>query len=341
MYLLEPTEWKVLSMIIRHVLGWQDKIASRTGAVSLSVLQNGFTTKSGARFYGTGLSRATIVRALSMLVAFRIVVIVGEPTLDGQRLKIPEDDSEIDYPELLKRYHNKREAGKKQTSKATKKAVEKRNSDEGGTSNVPVRPTYQDRYVQRTSASTSNVPNISNTKPHQNQEEFAEPIDYDGSADGLTQEMNADLENSKGFQKATQLSASLRLQGKEKGIGPKGKSSAKKEKVVPEPLPGVLDAICKLCYGTLDAWKVNGNPAQIRRCYNDIAPAGVVTLDTLATFEDWWKHYDWRGKQSQRPKPRDIPPLWATAIHDMQNQTAAEFVTQAINFETEGDGWKP
>jgi hypothetical protein len=108
MHLLEPKEWVVLSFIDRHILGWQDRLMTRTGAVSLSMIQNGFTTKDGIRYHGCGLSRPTIIAALDALLKFKIIETVGEANEDGQCYHIPDDDSAVDYRALQERLEGKR-----------------------------------------------------------------------------------------------------------------------------------------------------------------------------------------------------------------------------------------
>ena len=57
LHLMGPTEWKVLSFAIRHILGWQDKLAERKAVISLTMFTDGYITKGGDRYFGTGLSR--------------------------------------------------------------------------------------------------------------------------------------------------------------------------------------------------------------------------------------------------------------------------------------------
>lgn len=98
---------------------------------------------------------------------------------------------------------------------------------------------------------------------------------------------------------------------------PKRKSSAKKKKGadVPPPGEGVLNAICMLCYGTLDAWSTNAS--SIRGCYNKLARIDLidpVTVDQLRRFYVWWKKNDWRGQKGQKPAPYQVVEAWPMAM---------------------------
>ncbi len=74
---------------------------------------------------------------------------------------------------------------------------------------------------------------------------------------------------------------------------------------------GTLDALCVLMYGSLDAWKVNGNPAQIRGAYNDLYPAwGLMTPADVLAFEKRWYKYDWRGQKRERPSRANVKAEW-------------------------------
>jgi hypothetical protein len=100
----------------------------------------------------------------------------------------------------------------------------------------------------------------------------------------------------------------------------KRKSSGKKKKAtsVPDPEPGVLDAICLLCYGTRAAWSTNG--ASIRGCYNKLAKVdSPITVDKLGKFYLWWKANDWRGRKGQKPEPHQVIQTWPVAMSESVN----------------------
>lgn len=172
---LEPNEWVGLSFMVRHILGWRDKIDKRRNRISLSQFEDGF----GDVFGGCGLSRPQITRALNALVRFRVIVKVGEATKDGQEWWLPEAPN-IDWEGLRARREAKTARGKKRIQKAAATSAEKRKVDTadaphdqyatrtGGTSSVPVgqyatrtgsTPSVPaDRYATRTPAGTPDVP---------------------------------------------------------------------------------------------------------------------------------------------------------------------------------------
>lgn len=84
MELLTGDEYKVLDYAVRHILGWQDKIAKKKGRISLTMFADGYETADGTRYGGTGLDRKTIQKALTQLVNCGLLVKDGEPTADGQ-----------------------------------------------------------------------------------------------------------------------------------------------------------------------------------------------------------------------------------------------------------------
>lgn len=167
MHLLEPKEWVVLSYVCRHILGWKDKIASRTGALSISMIVDGFETSKGERYHGCGLGKSTVLTALASLAKYKIVVKVGKPTKAGQYYRVPDDDSGIDYAGLQKRVLDKIPKSQARTEKARQKAIDKRSI---GLSDRPevVSQTDQHRSVPQTESGLSHRPNKYYIKPQQN-----------------------------------------------------------------------------------------------------------------------------------------------------------------------------
>lgn len=166
MHLLEPEEYVVLSYICRHILGWQDKIARRIGAVSLSMLEDGFEAKNGDKYHGCGLSKPTIQKHLVNLVSFNILTKVGDPTPEGQRYYIPVDDSEIAYASLNARLAEKFKTNQKRTKQARKTQVVNATNHPkavGGLSDIPgvVNATNPNKYNTKTSnTNTSASPSV-------------------------------------------------------------------------------------------------------------------------------------------------------------------------------------
>ena len=164
MELLTGEEYKCLSFAARHILGWQDKINSREGVISLSMFEHGYTDGGGEHYGGTGITRAAVQVALRSLVTYKLLIELGEPTPEGQRWQL---GSAPDWDGLMQRDAEKKAAARDRTAKATAARVATR---EGGTSDVPVRATNQSQYVGRTEGGSSDVLNQSHSKPSQNQE---------------------------------------------------------------------------------------------------------------------------------------------------------------------------
>jgi hypothetical protein len=104
MRFLSGDEYKVLNFAVRHIYGWQDRHQRYKGRISLSVFVDGFTTEEGARYYGCGLRRATIVDVLHRLVAFGLLVQIDEATKAGRAWDI---GTMPDWDALSKRYEQK------------------------------------------------------------------------------------------------------------------------------------------------------------------------------------------------------------------------------------------
>jgi hypothetical protein len=88
MYLLTPEEYKVLNFAVRHIYGWQLHVR----AISLTMFVNGYPNKkSGGRFNGTGLSRGAVIKCLTELSKYKLLVPEGKPDAKGQAWTIGED----------------------------------------------------------------------------------------------------------------------------------------------------------------------------------------------------------------------------------------------------------
>jgi hypothetical protein len=86
---LTDAELRVLLYASRHIMGWQDKISSRMGHISLEMFEHGFdyTDDDGnlLHFAGCGLRRNAISKALGSLCDFGFLERIGLPTEKGQR----------------------------------------------------------------------------------------------------------------------------------------------------------------------------------------------------------------------------------------------------------------
>jgi hypothetical protein len=133
MHHLSGDEYKVLNFAVRHILGWQSNLTDRTGEISLTMFEHGYTAKNGRRFNGTGLGRPALSSILKALVEFKLLEKVGEPTPDGQRWRIGETP---DYETLEKRTTEKTEKRKQQTMKAIEGIKRKRGLSGGMSDNT-------------------------------------------------------------------------------------------------------------------------------------------------------------------------------------------------------------
>jgi len=116
MPLLKPEEYMALSFAVRHILGWEDKIARRRARISLSMFQQ------------CGLPRSTLRKVLDDLDRFRILRRIGPPTQNGQLWELAFNDPDIDWAALEERKARKAEVGRKRT-RAARQAQKARRQD--------------------------------------------------------------------------------------------------------------------------------------------------------------------------------------------------------------------
>lgn len=135
MHQLTDSELRVLLFATRHILGWQDKIASRRGCISLSMFTGGFTTVNDdgtvTEYAGCGLGEIAVRAACNALCEFGFLVKVGEPTQKGQEWRLGETPN---WKVLEARTAEREHKRKQQVEKATQAATAKR---QGVTSNEP------------------------------------------------------------------------------------------------------------------------------------------------------------------------------------------------------------
>lgn len=116
---LNDSELRVLMFATRHILGWQDKINSRRGNISLGMFENGFTVTGDdgttTEYGGCGLGEAAIRAACKSLVEFGLLEKIGFPTEHGQEWRL--GDSPV-WEKLEQRTRDIQEKRHKQTEKA-------------------------------------------------------------------------------------------------------------------------------------------------------------------------------------------------------------------------------
>jgi len=119
-YFLTPYEAMILAFAIREILGWRDRITSRSAHISLSVFVDGKKNRDGAILCnGCGLNRATVIKALTELDRCRILIKrdSDNPNL-GQRYYLQDDMDKIDWARLQTRYIETLTKSRQRTSKA-------------------------------------------------------------------------------------------------------------------------------------------------------------------------------------------------------------------------------
>lgn len=130
MQYLDGDEYKILSFAERHIFGWKDHDEKRGKPISLSMFENGFITKDGKHYGGTGLGRKTIIKKLERLVKYGLLVEVGTPTPKGQAYNIgqnPNVQGLANDEESIKRQQANQKRGAKMRAAQTAKV-------EGGSS---------------------------------------------------------------------------------------------------------------------------------------------------------------------------------------------------------------
>jgi hypothetical protein len=118
MHLLSGEEWKVLSYTVRRIFGFQ----KRQDRISITQYQQGTPADEGGFLdHGTGLSRPTIIKALSTLCSFGLMVFVAPNDIqfnEGDCYALQLDPSKVDVDAMLARDAERRAANSRRTSKA-------------------------------------------------------------------------------------------------------------------------------------------------------------------------------------------------------------------------------
>lgn len=118
---LTSDEFRVWIYACRHILGWEDKIASRRRRISLSVFINGY-----GLFPGCGLNRGAVIQALAGLSKYGLLLKIGEANQAGQMWEIPSKETKIDLPGLVERKNSEAEKHSQKTVKARSVLTQKR-----------------------------------------------------------------------------------------------------------------------------------------------------------------------------------------------------------------------
>lgn len=143
MQFLSGDEYKVLNFAVRHILGWHDRVTDRKGRISLTTFCDGFTTKTGEHYGGTGLSRQGIVDIVERLDKWGLLIKDGEPTAAGQEYTIGIDP---DW-ELIISDHAESTKGNKARGEKLRAAKAEKAARQGGDQSMPQTSGLSDRPV--------------------------------------------------------------------------------------------------------------------------------------------------------------------------------------------------
>jgi hypothetical protein len=196
LHLLTGEEWKVLSYAVRRTFGF-GRYDNPTDRISVSQFCKGKRSRETGELldHGTGLTRATVIKILTTLCEFRLLILVApnDPRLDeGACYGLQLDPSKVDVAAMLSRDEKKREANTRRTSAARSQTPRHRAnthtpspiplSDSGMSDILPsVSPTYQQgaseavcptdrtQYVGHTAPGKSDIHTIPSGKPVENQ----------------------------------------------------------------------------------------------------------------------------------------------------------------------------
>lgn len=117
---LTDSELRVLLYATRHIMGWQEKTATRIGCLSLTMLERGFIAEhedgTTTVFGGCGLSRPVISKALGSLEAFGFLERKGYIQGKGQLWQLADDPK---WEALEARTTERLKVNQKRTTKAT------------------------------------------------------------------------------------------------------------------------------------------------------------------------------------------------------------------------------
>ena len=270
--LLTPEEFACLIFATRHILGWQDRISVRRARISLTMFEHGFTTESGTRYGGTGLSRAAIIKATDELDRAKLLVKVGKPTADGQEYELGEDG---DLRLLEDRRAAKLGKALERTAKARAKAAETRAAKQvvSPTNQSAVSGTDQQRSVGLTDSGQSD---------RLNQTQLQTQLQTHAAANGAAAENRPPL-----------------FQTYEQAFGPLSEFIAGRIKGWMEdwPTPWIEDAIKQAAENNarapipyieacLKAWQQNGKPAAGTSSKTPAKPAAPARAAYPANLPD-------------------------------------------------------
>jgi hypothetical protein len=118
---ITDAELRVLLFATRHIMGWQDKVSSRTSCLSLSMFEHGFEytdrkTGEPRRFGGCGLGRPAISRALKSLEQLGFIERAGYLQDKGQMWRLGDDP---DWDRLEQRTAERNLVNRKRTANAS------------------------------------------------------------------------------------------------------------------------------------------------------------------------------------------------------------------------------
>lgn len=120
LHLLDGNEWKVLTYIIRRIVGFHKE----SDHISLTQLESGICKQNGEQLdHGVGLHRATLIRVIDNLLAFGLIILVEDKrsVKVGRRFQLQFDTDKVDFAALNKRAADKAVQAAQKTSNLAKK----------------------------------------------------------------------------------------------------------------------------------------------------------------------------------------------------------------------------
>ncbi len=185
--LLTDSELRVLLFATRHIMGWQEKVETRQGYISLSMFENGYSTDKGLRFAGCGIGRHAIVEACKKLVVFGFLKRETKSAEFGQQWQLTTDNIRWDL--LQYRADENRQKQQKRLKKA---------NDAKAAKALKVSSNEPDDKKETGGSSNDTLPSSSNdTLPSSSNDTQTKPLSKPDSKPLMSGNIPAPLKQSK------------------------------------------------------------------------------------------------------------------------------------------------
>jgi hypothetical protein len=284
-YLLTGNEVKVLDHVCRHILGWSSSIESRSARISLAHVCEGFTTESGKRFYGTGLSEATARATLRSLVLFGVLKVIApnDPRKNtGALYCIPDAVDEKCIDALWQRRNKTKSDAKSKSEKGLAAANQKLTKAHAkltpslrATQPPPLRATQGDEKLEVVACDATTSLACDATTP---------------LASHATQETNI---------KPTVKPST--------DIARKARSNSEQTVTLPKTYGSLFVAIAEVCM--LDT-SAPASKRSISEAAKFLCVKPGISVEHVTRFGEWYKQTEYRGKLGYPPTPSNVQSLW-------------------------------